>query len=714
MAVADPDTSAPARPEPNRMGLKQLAVIALQLFGLCGLAVADPIFQIIRGGPTFLVAHGLSGGGTVVFVLVLVLVPALLLTLVVGAVGLVSARLAQVVAGVFLGLLAAVTVVSAVDRSQHLRTAVYLVLFVVVAAVAAFAYLRLRAIRTFTTFLAFAPVLFAVSFLFFSPVADVAFGAEPSAASLERDPNPVVMIIFDEFPLSAIQRSDGSLNSELFPSFARLAGTSTWYPNATSVAPWTNIATPALDTGLLPDAQSVPTAANYPRSLFTMVGQPGRVHATESETALCPRSLCAGTTSTDAARASTVSDTLTVYLHQILPDGLADRWLSPIDNGWAGFGGETELAEGDSSQMTFDEWNAYIRAKDPTGDPQAETSRFLESLSEPSDDGLWYLHLHLPHMPYQFLPDGQRYPATEAAQGMVDGTRIGNDLDGTITLRQRLEMQAAYADDVLGQILDQLQAEGILDKALVVVTSDHGVSLEPGSHRRSAVDLTEGSTDSVLPVPLFIKYPGQTEGKVDDRDAMTIDVVPTIADALHVRLPDNWSFDGVSLLADPVDDRTRYWVTGAGGSTVLSFHPDPQRTAAFTWSLLGPTAMAGSLFAIGPHADLVGRDVATLPVSAAEAGSIAVPDPNDYETYRADAASLPALLSAGVDGIGPGQWLAVAVGDRIVGMGPTFVGRTGAVWADTMLDLTSAGSGSSGLRVFLVASDGTLSPVAVR
>jgi hypothetical protein len=369
------------------LGLRELGGIAIRLFALCGLAVADPLFQIIRGGPTFLVAHGLDGSAAIVFTLVVLVVPPALLTGLVAVVGLVSAWVARCVAAALLGVLAAITVVSAVDRSQHLRTLVYLAVFVAVAAATSFVYLRFGAVRTFSAFLVLAPLLFGVSFLFFSPVSDVAFASDPSASGLATNGTPVVMVIFDEFPLSALERPDGSLNTDLYPNFGRLAATSTWYPQATSVAPWTNIATPAIDSGLLPDGTTVPTAGNVPRSVFTLAGQPGRVHATESETALCPSTLCVGTTSTDAARGTAMSDSLTVYLHQILPDALADRWLSPIDNGWAGFGGETELADRASADMSFSEWTEYIRSADPTGDPLVESERFVDSLREPFDDG---------------------------------------------------------------------------------------------------------------------------------------------------------------------------------------------------------------------------------------------------------------------------------------------------------------------------------------
>src|SRR4029078_741624 len=54
-------------------------------------------------------------------------------------------------------------------------------------------------------------------------------------------------------------------------------------------------------------------------------------------------------------------------------------------------------------------------------------------------------------------------------------------------------------------------------------------------------------------IPLFVKYPRQRKGAVDSRAARTVDVLPTIADVLGIRMP--WHVDGNSLLGAPVPRR---------------------------------------------------------------------------------------------------------------------------------------------------------------
>ena len=79
----------------------------------------------------------------------------------------------------------------------------------------------------------------------------------------------------------------------------------------------------------------------------------------------------------------------------------------------------------------------------------------------------------------------------------------------------------------------------------MVVLADHGVSFVPGGNAR-LVD--RDNIADIARVPLFVKLPGQRAGRVDTRAARTIDVLPTIADVLGVRLP--WRVDGRSLLAN--------------------------------------------------------------------------------------------------------------------------------------------------------------------
>jgi hypothetical protein len=175
-----------------------------------------------------------------------------------------------------------------------------------------------------------------------------------------------------------------------------------------------------------------------------------------------------------------------------------------------------------------------------------------------------------------------------------------------------------YADRLVGRVLDRLRAIDRFDDALVIVTADHGISFTPSTPIRFP---TAEQYDEMLWVPLLVKAPGQTEGRVDDRNAQSIDILPTIADYLGVDLP--WEVDGHSLRSpyrrDPHHMAWKAWPAGGlqPGPDGLA-HLD---AAAGFRKMLDRPPLVGSdatdpyrLYRLGEHGALVGRRVADLPV----------------------------------------------------------------------------------------------------
>src|SRR6185295_11674757 len=89
------------------------------------------------------------------------------------------------------------------------------------------------------------------------------------------------------------------------------------------------------------------------------------------------------------------------------------------------------------------------------------------------------------------------------------------------------------ADAMFAKFLSDFDKLGIAEKTLFVLTSDHGTEFY--EHRR----FDHGFTlyDEQLHVPLVIRLPGQTSGKIIADRMSSIDVMPTILDLLHVEVP---------------------------------------------------------------------------------------------------------------------------------------------------------------------------------
>src|SRR5207249_3270872 len=126
---------------------------------------------------------------------------------------------------------------------------------------------------------------------------------------------------------------------------------------------------------------------------------------------------------------------------------------------------------------------------------------FLDTLVVSERPTLSFLHILLPHVPYNYLPSGKTYETGSSLAGLLRNTWVG---DETLVDQayQRYLLQVGFVDTLVGQLINRLKAVGLYDRSLVVITADHGVSFRPKEFRRL---LTPTNFQDILPVPLFIK-----------------------------------------------------------------------------------------------------------------------------------------------------------------------------------------------------------------
>jgi choline-sulfatase len=132
-----------------------------------------------------------------------------------------------------------------------------------------------------------------------------------------------------------------------------------------------------------------------------------------------------------------------------------------------------------------------------------------------------FLHIYDLHTPYNLT-------AAEEA-------KYGKGYDGELR----------YIDHVIGDVWDYLAAHDLVDKSLIVFTSDHGEGL--GDHG----EITHGFFiyQSTLHVPLIIHWPAGRALMPErvDTPATLLDLSPTILDAVRLAVPQ--AMQGKSLLA---------------------------------------------------------------------------------------------------------------------------------------------------------------------
>ena len=118
--------------------------------------------------------------------------------------------------------------------------------------------------------------------------------------------------------------------------------------------------------------------------------------------------------------------------------------------------------------------------------------------------------------------------------------------------RAPYDAEVAYADAMVGRLLERLRAGHALDHTAIIVTADHGESL--GEHGETTHGLfAYGAT---LSVPLIVSGPGIGRGVIDGAVGHA-DLLPTICDLLGVAVPTG--LDGISLIGPPAPDRLVYF-----------------------------------------------------------------------------------------------------------------------------------------------------------
>ena len=625
----------------------------LELLGLSGLVVAQPLFADFGAAPDYFVFEGAAGADIVVFALVVGLVPALALLAVVRLLGWGSERRGRAAQSVAVGVLVGLLVLQ-VATGAGLRLPLGAGVAVVGGAAAARAHHRWSGVRLWAAWLAPTPVIFLALFLFSSPVSGLVRGGDVDPAELgafgSGDPPPVVMIVFDEWPLASIVRGDGTIDADLYPNVADLAADSTWYPDTTAVANLTNFAVPPLLTGNRPADGAAADAASHPENLFTLLGGTYRLDVTERITRLCPPSLCASSAGVGRAGGEvTVADLLaeaaSVFVDRLTP-GERDQ---PVTDVFVEPDAAVDQARRDGQGQVLDDLL----------DPRPATlAPFLRGIRADEGPTLHFLHLLLPHTPYRHLPDGHRYDADPGLRqisaredGQPGGDRRTEARPPALLDRQRLQLEVAQVDRLLGDVVERLRATDLYDDALVVVTSDHGIAFEPGGPVRGlgTEPIAASAQPELLWVPLFVKDPGQVEGRISDEAAETIDIVPTIADRLRIDLP--WSVDGRALEGTVPEDRDRSFAHVEGSSFATFRLDDPEPVAADLDDVLArgvDSVLVGRgpdrWWSVGPRVGRVGRPARGAPLDVAIDGFEAFLD------VDLDEATVPAVVSGRVGG----------------------------------------------------------------
>lgn len=190
-------------------------------------------------------------------------------------------------------------------------------------------------------------------------------------------------------------------------------------------------------------------------------------------------------------------------------------------------------------------------------DDQEALDAALEALAEHRDERLFFwLHFNSPHSPYD-AREVSSHLYDPAYRGRFETTSTARftpeDEAEKAQLKRLYDGEIFFVDHLFGQLIDFLDQQGILERSLTVITTDHGEEFgERGTYQHRHL------SEETLRVPLLIRppqgHPLQTvSGVRTDQLYSHVDLWPTLAAAAG--LPHDGERDGQNLLAGTPPER---------------------------------------------------------------------------------------------------------------------------------------------------------------
>jgi len=216
-----------------------------------------------------------------------------------------------------------------------------------------------------------------------------------------------------------------------------------------------------------------------------------------------------------------------------------------LDQGFADFDSGVDLGALDltKQQRHGVSWDTSGKtATQRRGDLTTDSA--LEWLDANGEKGPWCMWLHMFDVhdfslvpPAEFAADyGVQYPSAEESRKMP----------GSLEWRERIyDPELAFMDRQIARLRRWLEEHGQDENTVIVITADHGQGMTEGLRNHGWMK-HRLLYDWCVRVPLIVRVPGGPSRVVVENQVRTIDVTPTILEALEV--PVRSRMEGESLM----------------------------------------------------------------------------------------------------------------------------------------------------------------------
>ena len=178
---------------------------------------------------------------------------------------------------------------------------------------------------------------------------------------------------------------------------------------------------------------------------------------------------------------------------------------------------------------------------------------FMERSVKEGEPFLLYYPMILTHCPFSPSPDSETWATNDTSVMIYKGhANYFSDM-------------VSYTDKIIGRINDKLEELNVKENTLILFTGDNGTDKPIVSklNGRDVAGAKGSSIDAGTRVPLVAQWPRVIKaGTVSDHLIDFSDMLPTICDALGIRVPDQPVLDGHSFfpLLKGEDYTPRKWI----------------------------------------------------------------------------------------------------------------------------------------------------------